>query len=305
MPDIHLPIIRTQARDPRFGVTVTTNGVRSFHQHVPLLGAGWYSDWWIRDNAPVLGGMGYVQTVNVKAAGSSIPHGELERVAREAPGSTWLIGNEIDIWDQNGMYPHDYARVYHTLYTVLKRADPSCRVAPGSVSQFTPSRRRYLDRMLDTYRHEYGRTLPCDLWNVHGYAQPELPGIVGLPPGEEVESVAAYTTERWRAWDTDTFINQLTDFRHWLDQRGYHNRPFIVSEYGVLDTLPDGPTVRSFLAGTMRWMARTNMVAGWAWFCANDPTVGGFNPHAWLVDSSGLTETGRVYAQTVKDERCD
>src|SRR6185503_9091315 len=65
------------------------------------------------------------------------------------PGSLWLIGNEIDRRDWNGggqdeITPELYATAFHQIRNTIKTADPTAKIAIGSVIEATPLRLKYL-----------------------------------------------------------------------------------------------------------------------------------------------------------------
>ena len=61
-------------------------------------------------------------------------------------------------WQDNTM-PERYAEVYHELYQFLKAVDPGCQVAIGGVSQPTPLRLAYLERVIEAYHNRYGQPM--------------------------------------------------------------------------------------------------------------------------------------------------
>jgi hypothetical protein len=171
------------------------------------------------------------------------------------------------------------------VYTTLKQADPASRVAIGGISEPSPLRLRYLDRVLQVYRERYGQDMPIDVWNVHNFILPEERGSWGadIPPGIEATRGLAYTIE-----DHDNlgyFKQQLIDFRRWMAQRGYRDKELIVSEYGILmyeDYGFDYSRVRDFMLGSFDVMLNTidaesglpadgnRLVQRWCWYSLTD-----------------------------------
>lgn len=171
----------------------------------------------------------------VRLTGSSFrpDEAELRVVAQENPGSLWFVGNEPDVIWQDNATSTEYANVYHDVYTILKSVDPTSRVAIGGVSQPTPLRLQYLEAILDEYGRQYGEKMPVDVWNVHNFVLREERGSWGvdIPPGLSEDQGRLYAVE-----DNDNmeiFRQQIIDFRRWMAERGYQNRPLIVSEYGI------------------------------------------------------------------------
>lgn len=239
--------------------------------------------------------------------GAIVPKLEtITQIAQQNPGALWLIGNEMDVIWQDNATPEQYAAAYHEVYNTLKQADPTSRVAIGGISEPSPLRLRYLDRVLQVYREHYGQDMPIDVWNVHNFILPEQRGSWGvdIPPGIEATRGLAYTIE-----DHDNlgyFKQQLIDFRRWMAQRGYRDKELIVSEYGILmyeDYGFDYPRVRDFMLGSFDVMLNTTdagsglpadgnrLVQRWCWYSLTDVNY----PTGNLADvnSGELTPLGR------------
>ncbi len=200
-----------------------------------LLQMGWYLDWRVRPDPPHTPGLTYARMVRMKAGRLREPPEYLTDIARRYPGSLWLIGNEPDVRWQDNTPPDAYARAYHTAYRAIKQGDPTARVAIGAVSQVTPLRLAYLDRVLAAYRAAYGKPLPVDAWNVHVFILREEAHSwgVGIPPGMEGTTQGVL----WEIQDhdrIDLLQRQVLEIRRWLYNRGYRGIPLIVSEYGIL-----------------------------------------------------------------------
>ena len=150
------------------------------------------------------------------------------------PDSKWLIGNEPDVIWQDNVTPERYAEIYHDVYTFIKDHDPGAEVAIGGVSQPTPLRRAYLDIVLDAYQAKYGRPMPIDIWNVHAFTLREEADSwgVGIPPGMEGQQGILYEIEDHD--DVEIIAQNLLDFRRWMAERGYGDKPLVISEYGIL-----------------------------------------------------------------------
>ena len=250
---------------PRLDLYPTVNG----------LGIGWYHDWWNRTNPQRPRGIEYAQTVRLHqnltcrrgttpdraicpyaqpyGYTTEMPLSYVADSARAMPGSIWFIGNEIDSRDvpgshQDEILPELYAVAYHDIYHTIKQADPTARVANGSVIQVTDLRVRYLDRVWNSYRERYGEDMPVDVWNIHNYIGPEMCRYeqrhgrrqlvcynMGIPAGESVLS-GAYLSEDWRHTDHQAFDQQIRRMRQWMKDHGQMGKPLVITEYGVLNT---------------------------------------------------------------------
>ncbi len=200
-----------------------------------LLNMGWYLDWQARVAPPPTPGLSYVRIVRVNKGQLREPPAQLTSMARQHRGSLWFIGNEPDVRWQDNSTPEEYAAAYHTAYQAIKKGDPDARIAIGAVSQVTPLRLAYLDRILAAYRQAFGERLPVDMWNIHTFVLREEKESwgVGIPPGME-------NVTQGVLWDiedhdrVDLVKRQVLDMRRWLYNRGYENLPLTVSEYGIL-----------------------------------------------------------------------
>ena len=269
--------------------------------------------------------MWYAQTIRLRNDGpfsdracSTCPAWDtLRAVAQANPGSLWLIGNEPDRDWQDYVYAERYAQLYHEFYTFLKAADPTCLVGIGGVVQPTPIRLQYLDQILEAYgAQNNGAAMPVDVWNVHHYLLEEEAsgGGAGIPPGTEANLDLAlhYSTgehdmlepcvprpqdspedraecEREIGWK-----GHLVEMRRWMRDRGYRDRPLIISEYGIL--MPkvygyDYARVRDFMLATFDWLRKPapelgypdlgypadgdRLVQAWNWYSLNynDPPI--------------------------------
>ncbi len=301
------------AADPAFSIT----GEERFGVAVPAgrlaeaaaagLRYGSVLDWHISAAAPP----GYWQMLRLSEEGIRQSRAEIERTARARPGSFWLVGNEPDVVEQDNVTPERYAELFHEAYHWIKGVDPTARIAIAGVTQPSTLRLAYLDRVLDAYAARTGRPLPVDLWNVHAFILREERGSwgAGIPPG--LEAARGRLIEIDDHDDLALFRRQLIDFRIWLAERGYQDRPLVVSEYGIL--MPseygfDAERVARFLEGTLEFMTTARHEAGypaddfrlvqwWFWYGVYD-TPAGF-PAGNLYDpvSRRLTPAGERFSR--------
>jgi len=148
--------------------------------------------------------------------------------------------------------------------------DSTSRVAIGGVSQATPLRLAYLDRVLEAYAARYGEEMPVDVWNVHGFLLREERGSWGvdIPPGESVDRGVLYEIE-----DHDD-MEMLATFDYFL-------------------------TARDEAVGYPRDDNR--LVQWWAWYSLADATY----PTGNLFDlvTGAATVLGHAFARYVSPER--
>lgn len=304
----------------RIGFNVTLDGDVTINDYdAAQLGAGWYHNYLSRQSPYHPGGIQYHQMVRSKIDRSRLPE-LLGETVRNNPGALWILGNEPDGPGQDNLTPSQYAEFYHDLYTYLRAADPTSRIAIAGISQPTPLRLRYLDMVLDSYQQQYGTVMPVEIWDIHNFILPEnCPwGGVSIPPGLE-----AYRDEGMPCpptlddhGDITIFQQQIRTFRQWMKDRGFRNTPLIVTEYGILLSKYHGyeyPRVRNFMLATFDFMLNTTdaetgypadnnrLVQEFAWFSLNFPefditTYEGLNGNLFDHASREIMPLGRDFA---------
>jgi hypothetical protein len=232
----------------------------------------------------------------------------LAGIARQNPGALWLIGNEPDVPWQDNTTPEDYATAYHTAYVALKSADPSSRVAIGGITEPSPLRLQYLDRVLAAYRQQFGEEMPIDVWHIHNFLLPEKRDSwgVGIPPGFSEDSGLSYSIEQHD--NMDFFRQQIITFRRWMAGRGYRNKELIVSEYGILmppDYGFDEARVDKFMRATFDYFLTASddsiglpadgnrLVQRWCWYSLSDTSYAAGN--LFDFETGQMTQLGRDF----------
>jgi hypothetical protein len=274
------------------------------------LGLGWYLDWTVRPGAFHSANVTYVPMVRLNG-GRILPEEErLRAAARAMPGALWLIGNEPDVKWQDNVKPEAYATAYHDLYVLLKGEDPTCLVAIGGVSQPTPLRLRYLERILTAYEEAYGQSMPVDVWNVHNFILREERDSWGvdIPPGMDEDSGRLFEIADHD--DLEIFRQQIVDFRRWMVEQGQQDKPLVVTEYGILMPSEYGfppERVETFMLDTFEFFRTAadpelgypadgyRLVQRWCWYSLYDPRY----PTGNLLDPDDgtLTRLGHAFAE--------
>jgi hypothetical protein len=277
-PSIGVPLWQGRAR---FGVS---GAVGSYA--VDRLGVGWYMDWRASANPARPGGLEFAQTVRTLHGVLSPNAQVIAAVARAAPGSLWLVGNEPDrIALQDDATPVQYAAAYHQAYEAVKRANPTALVAAGGIVQATPLRLRYLDAVLAAYQQLYGAPMPVDVWHIHNYVLREERGSWGaeIPPGLPDQHGMLYEVDD--SGNLEAWKSHIRAFRLWMRDRGYRDKPLIVSEFGI-PMPPDygfePQRVRGFLLEAFDFLFSASdpasgyppdanrLVQRWCWFSVAD-----------------------------------
>ena len=246
---------------------------------------GWYMDWMARADAGRPTGSEYAPMVRMKHGALDPDTQTIANIARARPGMVWLIGNEPDVKWQDNVDAATYARLYHEAYTALKNADPTAQVAIGSISEPTPLRLRYLESMLTSYKEQFGVPAPLDVWNIHNYMLREEQGSWGvdIPPGMADQHGQLYQVAD--SANLTLFKQQIVDFRRWMAEHGYQDRPLLITEYGIPMPADYGfpnEAVIAFWTGafdTFRSTAdpalglpadQNHLVQAWCWFSLSD-----------------------------------
>jgi hypothetical protein len=240
------------------------------------------------------------------------PEGEIWSNALHFPGQVWILGNEPDVIWQDNLTPEAYAVHYHALYALIKSADPSARIAVAGISQATPLRLAYLDRVLTYYRSLYHTDMPVDIWTVHGFVLREEQESwgVSIPPGMDEDRGRLYeVSDHGRI---DLFQDHIRAFRQWMAARGYRDRPLALTEFGIL--MPAGygfppENVGQYLTDTFGWLQEARdphtgyapdddrLVQRWAWFSLADPIYP--NSNLSNLAQGDLTPAGAAFREYV------
>jgi hypothetical protein len=291
----------------RFGVSGQPEVAAAAYQ--AGLPFGPYLSWWVHPDPPQPGAVRFWQLVKLNHDGPAMSWDSIESAISSQPGSVWIVGNEPDVIWQDNLTAEAYARHYNELYTFIKSRDPQARLAVAGVTQPTPLRLAYLDRVLDVYRAEFGVEMPVDIWTVHGFILREEAGSWGveIPPG--MDETAGRLYEIADHDDLGIFARHLLDFRDWMAQRGYQDRPLALTEFGILHPGDYGfppERVVAFMAGALDILINARADSGlpaddyrlvqwWFWYSLYDgeqyPTSNLFDPAA-----GELTVLGRAYA---------
>ncbi len=278
------------------------------------LGTGWYLDWTVRQRHPAQLPEHW-QMIRL-GRGCVYPQPDaIAWLARHYPGAVWIIGNEPDNQWQDNVVPEEYAQVYHQVFELIKENDPSARVAMTGVTQPTPLRLAYLDRVLAAYRALYDESLPVDWWTVHGFVLREQLGEgAGIPAGfPGIEEGQLYTAADHG--NLALFQQQIIAFRTWMAENGYQNTPLAITEYGILLSEEYGypPDVTAqYLIDSFTWLNEAadqqigypaddfHLVQRWAWYSLYDNLYTTSN--LANLEANALTEIGQAFVQFAESQ---
>jgi hypothetical protein len=144
--------------------------------------------------------MSYHFMVRVGEGGHRPSVDDLQTIALNNPGATWIIGNEADVIWQDNATPAAYARAYRSAYTAIKSVDPNARFMMNGVAQVSPLRLAWLNQVWDSYLTTYGQEIPVDIWNIHTYIANEMHQEWGaeIPPG--IDNAVGYSNRQGTHW---------------------------------------------------------------------------------------------------------
>ena len=318
-------------RQQRFGIafvpsvdTPSGSASQSLGEYsVAPLQVGWYSDGQFSASPPMPadGDIEYVQILRV--GDDSWPPDwtqvrnavEFYRLATDK-GAIWVIGNEPECPNQDNLTPATYAARYYEAFIRMRGWDPTAQIAIGGISEPTPLRLRWLDKVLEAYQQQNGEPMVVDVWNIHVQilsegAETEGGGYddkagVGLPVGIDpvVEGLAPREYPLADCVRVDVFQQMVRDFREWMAQKGEQEKPLIISQMGVLQSsllLSEEGTdaerkergdhlIEQFMVDAFDWLlSETDQVIGcpadghrlaqrWLWFSLNSSFWDEANP---------------------------
>jgi len=317
----------------RFGVGVDGVYGQIGQYDVAALGLGWYSNW-NYSTKPALGGLDYVQLVAVKPSAYPPDWKALAAAVRENAGALWIIGNEPEgVYGQGERTPPEYAQIYHDLYLFIKGVDPQALVAIGGVIEPTPLRLKWLEQVLDAYQAMYAEPMPVEVWNIHVQILQEKRGDWGaaIPAGLSEEHGRLYTPQDNA--DPNIFRRLVEEFRQWMKEKGFQDKPLIVSEYGVLmpycflvdeagcvhdlnASIAGRKKALGFMSQTLAYLLNASdmsvgypadggrLVQQWLWYSLNempyDVNTGlGFSGSLFDWQTREMTDFGTVFSDTV------
>jgi hypothetical protein len=287
---------------------------------VTQLHAGWYTNWGANLAPAHPDQLVYVQTLQLTAGAD--PHDPdqvtvvpnkaiMAQIAAAHPGSLWLLGNEPDsIYQGNPILPEVYAVLYNDYYAYIKGLDPAALIGNGGIVQPTPCRLEYLDIVHNTYLETFDEPMPVDVWNIHAFILREVYGEWGASTPVGVDPSCGIDYPVNAADDIELLLDNITAMRTWMQERGYQDKPLIISEYGILWPTWFAPQFTA--ARVSHFMTRTfdlflgardlnvgypsddhRLVQAWAWYSLSDDDQ--YNGYLFYRDSKTLSPMGEVY----------
>ena len=295
-----------------FGIAVLDN-LHSPWAGVDLstLGAGSYLDWGHVGIMPAAANVNYLRVINLFDASYNQVKAALPGWIKTWPGSTWLIGNEPDseTSDQNHISAGTYAQRYFELATIIRKQDPSAKIAFGQIMQPSPMRLYYLTLAMNRLAQLAGGLAQAhaliDIYSLHDYMLNELPIYgpdgkmqnwgAGVPIGYDAatwpapEEIHPERGETYKVYDINLFKTHIIAFRQWVADQGEQNKPVYITEFGVLFPPEGNPYLYASDEETANFMDQAydfmlgykdskigfagddfRLVQNWIWFSLND-----------------------------------
>lgn len=278
---------------PRIGVGVNWAFGDVYNYNVGQLHLGWYATWSLRLNPPRPNGIEFVQLIDTSGVVSTTYDWTIVgNVIDRNPGSTFIVGNEVEANFQGNHTPAQYAGLYSAFYHYIKGRDPTARVGLGGIVMVSEARLRWLQGVLDAYAATHnGARMPMDFWTIHeqilgGSEYPNnWPVGIGAPRAGENEYHSWECNKSGGPDDVRQFKNDVIRFRQWMNEKGYRETPLWISEYGVLSGDSYNCTQKAigqYLVQTMEWLNtatdasiglpddENRLVQRWLWYSMND-----------------------------------
>jgi hypothetical protein len=231
----------------RFGIT-SPSGSEGYA--IDSLGVGSYLDWTAGSDPVLPPDVEYIQVLRLRDDLYAHDRENLPAWLARRPGSVWVIGNEPDTTygGQDELLAEVYADRYYELARIIRKLDPSAKLAFGSIVQPTPLRMRYLARAWDRLVSDAGgvrnASLLIDIWSIHSFILNEDPGKwgTGIPLGFEGDySDAVIITDFSDTYNIEIFKQRIIAFRSWMAEKGERDKPLWITEYGSLFPPIDPP----------------------------------------------------------------
>ena len=240
------------------------------------------------------------------------------------PGAIWIIGNEPDTTygDQDNLAAAVYAQRFLELSEIIRTNDPFALIGFAPIVQPSPVRIYYLELVIVEINRLLigtGKTISetFDLWTIHSFLLREVNGEwgTGLPPGISLGMLDADHQPLLLDYRDDThsislFRELIINFREWIHDKGFGDKPLWITEYGSLMPnylVPESETV-TYMIETFNFLLsyqdpnigyagdENRLVQKWYWYSLND-SISSFGGTLYNRRISEETNVGRNFRQ--------
>ena len=206
--------------DQRYAVIGHTQNLQTLEWFLNDLGTEWYLDGQHSPEEIVLKIPGHTRLfyVDVNPWQPVWTAQQIAMVTLDSPGAVWYISGEPN----RRFKPTEILEKLHSLYTMIKAADPSALIMSPSMLNFDftcngcggyTSGKEWLTSFIDLYQEEYGVMPPIDIWAIDLYP---------------LDWVSLPTT------NAALMIDQLTSLRSYLDtMKEFYQAPIWITELGL------------------------------------------------------------------------
>lgn len=195
------------------------------------------------------------------------------------PGKTWVIGNEPDLYSQDGLTIDQYVHMFRTYHSFITPLDATAKFAIAGITGGSTAERlthtiNWFTEALNKYRAAYGTAMPVDVWNVHSYCGPT-----------QIDDPDRIISE---------FVNPFVNWCHSVENGAYAGCEVWITELPIgewMGAVSPENTIR-FMQHYMPRLEQTG-VTKWFWFVSRDSNE--FAAVA-LVSNNVPTAIGQAYA---------
>lgn len=307
--------ISSFAKNARFGISV----VRPDNYDIDSCGASWYLTWThvpARNTKlefmPMIAG--YTLDKNVSDKYMSDLEQRIKTFKGDYPDHTiWMVGNEIGYYPQHDhRTPEQYAEDYHRCYTMLKKINPTYKLAVGAIilsnnieyvtSQYVEHKGgyHYLKRVREAYKAKFGEEIPVDYY-----------------------TATCHVVED-KSTNYEVFKEQVIRLRKFLAEIDERDKPVIITEFGCSFVGAEPEKIKLFMKETVEFLISSKdekigcttddnkLVQRFAWFTLHGLSleekakyIGEAATHidlnqTSLMDKNGkLNELGKMYKEYI------
>jgi len=200
---------------------------------------------------------------------------QVSHLARQHPGSHWLIWNEPNYWRQANITPTEAAQIYHDLRPLIKKADPNAKLIVGGVLYLDTG---WLTDFRNEYHQLYNEWPVVEGWHVHHYV-----GANEYGDGKTI------TASEWR--------RRLETVRDWMNKVENGGPVELwLTEFGCLNS---EPVDFQIMQDQISWLESQSWLTRYAWYATWSDGSGCPGCTGSLLESNApynLTRLGQYYA---------